>query len=416
MRVVMLGAGYGGIRLAIELERGLHRGHWKGQIVLVDQFPLHQLVTELHQVAAGSVLSDFAAIPLAKFLGGKRIAFRQATVTGFDFAGHRVRTTEGDLIYDVLVLGLGGEVDYFDVPTPRIPGLREHAAGIQTMQQANTVQFRLQEAVYRYSKEAARGAKPLTLVIGGGGMTGVEMAGQLADEAAAWREEYGLAADAIQVLLVEAQERLLPGLHPQIASHAASVLQRKGATIRLKTAISRVERGHTDEPGAPGRMIRLVLASGEEIRAGMLIWAGGMRGPSLLAGSGLSLDPKGRVIVNGYLQAQGHTQVYALGDCALVLHPHTGQPCAPSARLALHEAFWLARYLTQQWTLPFLPHTTGAVISLGRGEAVAVIGRLRFFGRLAHLLKSLITMKYLYSIGGLRLLIYQMRIGVVGKI
>jgi len=82
----------------------------------------------------------------------------------------------------------------------------------------------------------------------------------------------------------------------------------------------------------------------------------------------------------------------------------------------LHEAFWLARYLTQRWTLPFLPYTTGAVISLGRGEAVAVIGRLRFFGRLAYLLKSLITMKYLYSIGGLRLLIYQMRIGVLGKI
>jgi len=413
MRVVMLGAGYGGIRLAIELERGLHRGHWKGQIVLVDQFPLHQLVTELHQVAAGSVLSDFAAIPLAKVLGGKRIAFRQATVTGFDLQGHRVRTTEGDLIYDVLVVGLGGEVDYFDVPTPRIPGLREHAAGIQTMQQANTVQFRLQEAVYRYSREAAKGAKPLTLVIGGGGMTGVEMAGQLADEAAAWRNEYGLAADAIQVVLVEAQERLLPGLHPQIASYAASVLQRKGVAVRLRTAISRVERG---QPGEPGATIRLVLASGEEIRAGLLIWAGGMRGPSLLAGSGLALDPKGRVIVNGYLQAQGHTHVYALGDCALVLHPHTGQPCAPSARLALHEAYWLARYLTQQWTLPFLPHTTGVVISLGPGAAVAVIGRLQFFGRVASWLKALITMRYLYSLGGLRLLIYQMRIGVLGKI
>jgi NADH dehydrogenase len=413
MRVVMLGAGYGGIRLAIELERGLHRGHWKGQIVLVDQFPLHQLVTELHQVAAGSVLSDFAAIPLAKVLGGKRIAFRQATVTGFDFPGHRVQTTEGDLIYDVLALGLGGEVDYFDVPTPRIPGLREHAAGIQTMQQANTVQFRLQEAVYRYSREAAKGAKPLTLVIGGGGMTGVEMAGQLADEAVAWRDEYGLAADGIQIQLIEAQERLLPGLHPQIASYAASVLQRKGVTVRLRTAISRVERGQADEPGAT---IRLVLASGEEIRAGLLIWAGGMRGPSLLAGSGLSLDPKGRVIVNGYLQAQGHTHVYALGDCALVLHPHTGLPCAPSARLALHEAYWLARYLTQQWTLPFMPHTTGVVISLGPGAAVAVIGRLQFFGRLASWLKSLITMRYLYSLGGLRLLIYQLRIGVLGKI
>src|SRR5881409_442016 len=95
MRVVILGAGYGGIRLAIELERRLHRGPWKGQVVLVDQSPLHQLVTEMHQVAAGSVLSDFAAVPLARILGGKRVAFRQATVTWFDLASHRVRTTRG---------------------------------------------------------------------------------------------------------------------------------------------------------------------------------------------------------------------------------------------------------------------------------------------------------------------------------
>ncbi|MGH7252526.1 MAG: NAD(P)/FAD-dependent oxidoreductase, partial [Nitrospiraceae bacterium] len=93
MRVVILGAGYGGIRLTIELERRLHGGHWRGQVVLVDQFPLHQLVTEMHQVAAGSVLSDFATIPLAKILGGKRVAFRQATVNGFDLPRHKVRTT-----------------------------------------------------------------------------------------------------------------------------------------------------------------------------------------------------------------------------------------------------------------------------------------------------------------------------------
>lgn len=404
MRVLILGAGYGGIRLTIELERRLHRGPWKGQVVLVDQFPLHQLVTEMHQVAAGSVLSDFATVPLAKILGGKRVAFRQATVTGFDLPRHKVRTTQGELIYDVLVVGLGGEVDYVDVPTPRIPGLRQHAVGIQTMQQANTAQARLQEAVYRYSKEAPKGAKPLTLVIGGGGMTGVEMAGQLADEAADWCREYRLPPGSIHILLIEAQERVLPGLHPQIAEYATSVLQKKGVTIRLKTMIAGVEGD------------RLVLASGEEVPMGMLIWAGGVRGPSLLADSGLKLDPKGRISVNGYLQAEGNPDVYAIGDCALVLHPQTGQPCPPSARLAVDEAVWLSRYLTQQWSFPFIPHTTGAVISLGRGAAAAVVGRLRFFGRLAYWLKSLITMKYLYSIGGLRLLFYQMRIGVLGKI
>src|SRR5207244_11195606 len=111
MRVVILGAGYGGIRLAIELERRLHRGPWKGQVVLVDQSPLHQLVTEMHQVAAGSVLSDFAAVPLARILGGTRVAFRQATVTWFALASHRVRTAERDLTSDAWARGLGGAGD-----------------------------------------------------------------------------------------------------------------------------------------------------------------------------------------------------------------------------------------------------------------------------------------------------------------
>src|SRR5438046_10064154 len=154
MRVVILGAGYGGIRLAIELERRLHRGPWKGQVVFVDQSPLHQVVTEMHQVAAGSLLSDFAAVPLARILGGKRVAFRQATVTWFELASHRVRTTQGDLIYDVLVLGLGGELDDFDLPEPRIPGLRQHAVGIQTMQPASTLQPGLPPAAYRHAQGA----------------------------------------------------------------------------------------------------------------------------------------------------------------------------------------------------------------------------------------------------------------------
>ncbi|MGH7254412.1 MAG: NAD(P)/FAD-dependent oxidoreductase, partial [Nitrospirales bacterium] len=335
----------------------------------------------LHQVAAGSVLPDFASVPLAKVFAGKRLAFRQATVTGFDLAEHKVKTTQGPIGYDVLVLALGGEVDYFDLPIPRIPGLREHAVGIQTMQQANHAQTRLQDVLYRYAKGYREGAEPLTLVIGGGGMTGVEIAGQLADEVHDWRKEYRLPKEAVRVVLVEAQDRILPGIHPEIAEYATAVLQKRGVTVWVKTIIARVERD------------RLTLGSGETVGMDMMIWAGGVRGPSVIADSALKLDSKGRVIVNGYLQAEGHETVYALGDCALCLHPHTGQPSPPSARMALNQGKWLARFLAGEWTFPFDPHTTGAVISLGQGAAVAVVGRLRFYGRIAYWLKSLISLK-----------------------
>ena len=93
-------------------------------MVLVDQFPVHQLVTELHQVASGSIIQDRASIPLEKILQGKSVTFRQARVTGFDLPRHRVLTDQGELEYDRLVITLGGETDFFDIPTPRIPGLR----------------------------------------------------------------------------------------------------------------------------------------------------------------------------------------------------------------------------------------------------------------------------------------------------
>ena len=135
-----------------------------------------------------------------------------------------------------------------------------------------------------------------------------------------------------------------------------------------------------------------------------------------MAGSGLKTDAKDRIVVNGYLQAQGAEGVYAVGDCAGFIHPETGIPSPPTARLAIEQARWLARYLLKESAFPFLPAFRGAVISLGKGSAVAVIGNLRFFGRVASFLKTFITIRYLFSIGKIRLIFHQFRIGILGKI
>ncbi len=403
-KVVVLGVGYGGLRLALDLEAGLRRGGWTGELILVDRYPFHQLVTEFHQLAAGSIVSEYATILLEKILGGKRVRFRQARITGFDLDGGRVFSDAQTFPFDHLVIALGGETDFLDSPTPLVPGLRKHGLAVSSIQPANAAHVRLQERLFAYTKERRFEREPFTIVIGGGGTTGVELAGQLADEMPQICRTYRIPREAISVHMVERADRLVPGFDPRISIYIAKVLRRKGITLHLEEGITRVDAG------------KLHLQSGAELPYSILLWAGGVRGNHTLEHAGLKTDPKGRLIVNGYLQVQEYDRVYAIGDCCNYIHPELGITSAPTARLAIDQARWLARYLMGQATFPFIPTFKGGVISLGTGAAVALIGNLRFYGRLAYLIKSLTTIRYIFSIGGVRLLAHQLRMGVLGKI
>lgn len=392
------------MRLALDLEQRVRRKRFDGEILLIDQFPFHQLVTEMHQVAAGSIPSEFSTIQMEKILRGKHVRFQQARVAGFAPHQKTVQTDQGDFSYDRLVIALGGEVDFFDQPSPRIPGLRENGFSIQSIQPAHRAYMQIQERLFKFIEARKSDQGTLYLVIGGGGTTGVEMAGQLADEIPKKCREYRIPREAISVRLIEANDRLLPGFHPEIANYAAEILERKGIELHLGVRINEVQPGE------------LRLCSGKTLPMTILIWAGGVRSNPLLLSSAFKIDTQGRILVNGYLQARDFPDVFALGDCARFIHSETGSPSAPTARLAIDQGIWLAKYLAGETPFPFVPSFKGATISLGKGAAVAVVGELRFYGRVAYLLKMFITVKYIYSIGGLRLLIHQLRMGVLGKI
>ena len=315
--------GYGGLRLALDLERGVRRGKLNAEIILIDQYPFHQLVTEMHQVAAGSVPSEFSTILLERIFKRRTVRFHQARVIGFAPHQKAVHTDQGDFLYDRLVIALGGEADLFDHPSPRIPGLREHAFSIQSIQPANQAYMQLQERLFQFIKEQKTSPGTLYLIIGGGGTTGVEMAGQLADEIPKKCREYKIPREAISVHLVEGADRLLPSLHPEIAHYAARVLKRKGIHLHLGVQITEV------------RSDRVLLSSGETIPMSIMIWAGGVRANRLLLSSPFKVDAKGRIIVNGYLQAGNYSDVFAIGDCSNYIHPEIGLPSAPTARLAI---------------------------------------------------------------------------------
>ena len=403
MRIVILGLGYGGLRLALDLEHGIRKQRLDWELVLVDQHPFHQLVAELHQVAAGSVAYDYATIAYGQLLSNRQVTFQQAKIEGFDVAGKRVLTDHGPIPYDKLVIALGGEVDFFESAHYSIPGLRENALVVQPIQQAHRTYTQIQERLYAFLKQRST-SEPFSIAVGGGGSTGVELAGHLADEISEILSSKGLPKETVVLHVIEAGSRLIAGFHPKFSDYVTRVLRKKGVQIHLKDPIVKVSARE------------IALASGKVLPCSVLVWCGGVKGHSLLAQSGLKTDAKGRLLVNGYLQCQGSADVYAMGDCTFFLHPETGIPSPPMARLAIEEGRWLARYLLGFEKFPFLPAFRGAVISLGKDKAVAVVGNLRFYGRMASWLKTLVSLKYLFSIGRIGLILHQIRVGVIGKI
>lgn len=386
MRILILGAGYGGLALARNLDwwLGADSPH---SITLVDRSPDHQIVVRLHEVAAASIPPEEALVPISYVLRGRRVAFTQAEVTGLDTAGRRVLTSAGDMPYDILAVALGGTTDFFG-----LPGVQEHALALKRLADAVRLRRHIEGQVVRaaYESDPERRRRRLTFVVGGGGFTGTEVAGELADRIRDLAAMHEL-NETPELLMLEAAEHLLPGFPPAAAARAAKMLADKGVTIRLREPVARAEPG------------RVILASGEEIFTETFIWAGGVRANAVVAESGLPVGSAGRARVDACLRWEGAENVFVIGDSALVCEPETGRPAAPSAQLAILQAERTARNLHRMLAgrplLPFRGEPLAEVISLGRREALAMVGSLVVDGSQARRLKNLSYWRYQRSIG-----------------
>lgn len=386
MRICVLGAGYAGLTLARRLDR------WLGpatphEILLVDRSPNHQLIVRMHEVAAATIPPDEALVPIIRILHGSRVGFQQGTATGIDLQGKRVLCDGEPIGFDILVVALGGETADFG-----IPGVRENALPLRTCDQA----VRLGRHVERQVVRAARAGDPalreghLTVAIGGGGYTGAELAGELLYRLRELTTLHGI-SEAPRVLLLEARDQLLPGFPSDAARRAQGTLEEMGVEVRLCTPVTGI---------CPGRVM---LASGEGIPAGTIVWAGGVRAHPLVARCGLATGLGGRACVDEALRWDGRPDTFAIGDAALVLDRGTGGPVPASAQHAIrqaeHLAYSLYRLLDGRALVPYRPEPTREVISLGRREAVAVLGPVVLEGMEARILKNLSYRRYEASVG-----------------
>lgn len=384
-RVVIIGAGFAGIEVA----RGL--GSANADVLLVDRQNYHLFQPLLYQVATAALSPADIAEPIRRILRRySNITVMLGEVVGISKKGQRVTLADGIVLsYDILVLATGATHAYFGHDA-----WEKFAPGLKSIDDARNIRSHILSAFERAetSTDAAERKRLMTFVVVGGGPSGVELAGSIAELA-----RHALAKDfrhidpkLAVVLLVEAGPRILSAFPKALARYAARKLTELGVTVRENCAVQNITN-------------TAVEAGGEMIAAGVAIWAAGVKASSLGKLLGTPTDKAGRIEVNRDLSVPGVADVYALGDIALVKDDH-GKPLPGLAQVAKQQGQHLGCALATRISsgapvADFKFHDRGNAAAIGRHAAVVDFGWWRLQGTPAWLLWALI---HIYLLAGLQ--------------
>lgn len=382
--VVIAGAGYAGLAAARTLAREKNV-----RVILINKHAYHLLQFQLHEAAVNKIEIDTLALPM-KVVLPREVEFVKAQITGFDFAARSVHTERGDFDYDRLIIALGSQPATFN-----IPGLSEHALMLKSAANARSIRGHLELTLSALALTAR--STPYPIVIGGAGITGVELAAELAEGLKEMARHYDLDRRAIKVMLVEAASTVLPGFDQKTIDEAARVLQKLGVDVRTGTAIERVDADRVwVKPNGSDRS--------EEIDTQTVIWTGGVRANTLVLNSGLTLGERGAAVVDGYLRSTDYPEVSVVGDNAVVRDPRNGRVAIPCGQLAAQQGKYAARQIIADLTgdveQPYIPHLDGLLISLGSYAGVGTVGPVWVRQVIARAMKIGAETRYLFNIGG----------------
>jgi NADH:ubiquinone reductase (H+-translocating) len=373
MRIVVLGGGFAGVEAIRVLEQRLE-DRADVDILLISDRNYLLFTPLLPQVASSMVEPRHIVQPLRDIRGSRRFRFRRDTVTDIDFANRRVLMVEGTESYDRLVIAMGSVVPSFGVP-----GVEEHALGYKWLEDGLLLRDHILDAAEHADHEAdpAVRRRMLTVCVVGGGYTGVELIAELQDFFHSYivPRYRGIDAADYRLLLVEAGQEILRGVHPTLAERARRKLSREGIEIRTGTRVTRVL------PDA------IEVAGGEPVAVGMTVWAAGVTGHPALAHVAAERDRLGRLVTRPTMQLKAHPEVYGAGD-AVTIEDNAGASI-PIIPAALAQARLAADNIAAELegrplaTIQFAPQ--GMLVSLGERDAVVEVLGLRFSGYAAWL-------------------------------
>lgn len=375
-RVVIVGAGFAGLWAA----QGLARRH-DLDVTLLDKHNYHTFFPLLYQVAAAELSPTEIAYPVRSILRDAGcVRFRMAEVKGVDRENRQLDTTDGTIGYDVLVLAMGSVPSFFG-----IPGAEEHAFRLRVMDDAlplrSAVLSRFEKATFE--PDPARRAELLTFVIVGGGPTGVEYAGALAElvHGPILRDYPNIPQSEIRIILLEAADRVLLAMKPRLSRYAQRRLERRDVEVRLNAPVTEIR-----EDGVQ-------LRDGSFIPSDTVVWTAGIQGDPILKQWGFETDRSGRVLVEPTLQLPGHPEIFVAGDMAAATGKD-GKALPQVAPVAVQQGNFLPgairAHLKDEEVDTFEYRDPGMLAVVGRSHAVAQVFGTAFTGFVAWVLWALI--------------------------
>ena len=367
MKTLILGAGYAGLAVATKLKPtpGL-------DVMMLERNPYHTFETRLHEAAAHNTK---VTLPLAPLLKGTSVNMELASIDSVDLDAREVRTQGGQTFtYDTLVVGLGSVTNFY-----RIPGLAENATELKELKDADEI-FSFVNRAFDAGYSGGR-----DIVVGGAGLTGVELVTELAQRNELLSRERGLAP--FKIYLVEAGPKILPVLDDTLRAKAQATLDLYG----IQTLV-----GHRITQATP-TTVTVQTADGQsrEIEAGKIIWTGGIQARDIVKGDKLQKGPGNRIVVDNMLRIPEYQEVFVVGDMALALNqdgkpvPTTAQHAGQQGRLTGKN---LMRLAVGEDLKPYEPSSLGEFVSLGGLMAVGWMKlpwnqKLAMTGGLAHVMK-----------------------------
>jgi len=382
-RVVIIGGGFGGLSLAKALKNA------PVEVLMLDKHNYHTFQPLLYQVAIGAIAADSIAFPIRRiFTRYTNFSFNMAEVEKINPQNNTLATSIGEICYDYLVIATGSDtnffgktqIEHFSMPMKNIP----EALNIRSLVMQN-----LETALV--TTDMREKFALMTFVVVGGGPTGVELSGALAEmrHMILEKDYHGLSKYDLRVYLVEGKDRLLGTMSPQASQKAKEVLTKGGVTIYNGAHVESYDGFY------------LTIDNGKTIKTRNVLWAAGVKGEMP---EGMQADAVGkgnRLYVDEINRVKGYDNIFAIGDVAAMITPGTpnGHPgVAPAAiQQGEHLGKNLVHLIKGEPTTPFKYHDKGSLATIGRNQAVADLGKIHLSGFLGWLLWGVV---HLISLAG----------------
>lgn len=384
-RIVILGAGYAGIFLATNIARYVTEK--SGEVILIDRNPYHQLLQEIHLVAAGFRTANEVKIPILTLIDRMNIKFIQSAVKQIMLDKNLVVLESTEINYDLLIVCLGASTKYFN-----IKGARENTLPLRSISDASLICDKVRALIKSNKKH--------NIIIVGGGATGVSLGGALSDFV---KESKKL--DRLSITIIEALPTILSGWDERLVKKVNEVLHEKGIRIVTSTAVTRVEN---DGDGGGGGNIYL-SDSGSKIHSSLTIWTAGVKGYDIPINPEVEKTKDGKIILNEFCQIGRYPNIFSIGDIAAV-KDENGKLYPPLAQIAVREAKYLSKLIpkyviAERADLSSLPQDEKfeynikvQLISLGNDDYVGLFNFHVISGNLAKLVEEFSMSAYIKTL------------------